>query len=70
LLFLTLLVVLEAFGKVLVDGEIDGLIVASRSIVVVVVVVVEEFSALGGRLSGSLAFHFARHVGQISVVGR
>jgi hypothetical protein len=59
LLFFTLLVVLKASGKVLVDGEIDGFIVRNG-------IFVKELCALGWwffcRRKG-LVLHFARHVG-------
>lgn len=59
MLFLALLVVLEASCKLLVDGEIDGLIVRDG-------IFVKELCTLGwwffGRHNG-LVLHFARHIG-------
>ena len=59
LLLFALLVVLEAFGKLLVDGEIDSFVVRDS-------IFVEELCALGWRLFGrrdGLVLHLARHVG-------
>ena len=59
LLFLALLVVLKAPGKLLVDSEIDGFIVRNS-------IFVKELCTLGWRLfsrHSGLILHFARHVG-------
>jgi hypothetical protein len=64
LLFFALLVVLEAFGKVLVDGEIDGFVVGLG-------VFVEQLGPLCWRLFGrrsGLVLHLARHVGEDVVI--
>jgi hypothetical protein len=59
LLLFALLVVFEAFGKVLVDGEIDSFVVRNS-------VFVEELCTLGWGLFGrrdGLVLHLARHAG-------
>jgi len=59
LLLFALLIVLEAFGKLLIDGKVDGFVVRDS-------VFVEELCTLGWRLfgrHGGLVLHFARHVG-------
>jgi hypothetical protein len=59
LLLFALLVVLEAFSKLLVDGEIDSFVVGMG-------VFVEELCALGWRFfdrRDGLVLHLARHIG-------
>jgi len=59
LLLFALLVVLEAFGKLLIDGKIDGFVVRDS-------VFVEKLCTLGWGLFGrhdGLVLHLARHVG-------
>jgi hypothetical protein len=64
LLLFALLVVLEAFSKVLVDGEIDGFVVRLG-------VFVKQLGTLCWRLFGrrsGLVLHLARHVGEGVVI--
>lgn len=59
MLLFALLVVLESFGKLLVDSKIDSFVVRNS-------IFVEELRTLGWRLFGrhdGLVLHLARHIG-------